>query len=192
MKKHNKPLNFIFIGRSGSGKGTQAGFLLEKLPNLAIISTGDFMRDLATKDTDTGKRIEAILNRGGLPFDEMATALWMNKIAYTVKENQGILCDGFPRRLDEAKDLDNFLEWLERKESTKVLLIDVSEEEATKRLMKRARYDDGKNKIKNRLSWFEKRVMPAIKYYKDQGRLIHINGEQKPREVFKEILEKIK
>lgn len=188
----DKPLNFIFIGRSGSGKGTQAKFLLDHLPNMAYISTGDLMRDLAKQDTDSGKRIKAILDNGGLPFDDMATTLWMHQIAYTIKEGQGIICDGFPRRANEAKNLDNFLDWLERKEQTRVLLVDISREEALKRLKLRGRYDDMEdNDIKNRLDYFEEGVVPAINYYKEQNRLIHINGEQTREEVFKEILQKI-
>lgn len=189
-QKQKRPLNFVFIGRSGSGKGVQAKRLLKKFNNLVYISTGDLMRDLAGKNTDAGKRIKAILDKGGLPFDDMATTLWMHKIAYIVKENQGIICDGFPRRLNEAGDFDRFMKWLNREESTKVLLIDVSDGEALKRLLRRARYDDDEKKIKNRLSWFKKRVAPVIDYYREQGRLIHINGEQTRDKVFEEILKK--
>ena len=193
MKNMGKPSNFIFIGRSGSGKGTQAKFLLDHLPNMVYISTGDLMRDLANKDTDAGHRIKSILDNGGLPFDDMATTLWMHKIAHTVKEEQGIICDGFPRRNNEAQNLDNFFEWLERKEQTKVLLIDISREEAIKRLKLRGRYDDiDEEDINNRLNFFEERVVPAINHYKEQNRLISINGEQSREEVFQEILKKIK
>jgi len=189
-QKQKKPLNFVFIGRSGAGKGVQAKRLLKKFNNLVYISTGDLMRDLAGKATDAGKRIKVILDRGGLPFDEMATTLWMHKIAYSIKENQGIICDGFPRRLNEANDFDRFMKWLDREESMRILLIDVSDEEALRRLLKRARYDDDEKKIKNRLSWFKKRVTPVINYYKEQNRLIHINGEQTRDKVFEEILRK--
>jgi len=191
--ENSKPLNFIFIGRSGCGKGTQAKLLLDHFPNMVYISTGDLMRDLAKQETDTGKRIKKILDDGGLPFDDMATTLWMHQIAYTVKENRGMVCDGFPRRLNEARNLDKFLDWLERKEQTKILLIDISREEAFKRLKLRGRYDDIEDSdIKNRLDYFEERVVPTIDYYKEQNRLININGEQSREAVFKEILQKIK
>jgi len=89
-----KPLNIIFLGLSGSGKGTQVGLLKEKLEDywpMQIIVTGDFFRDLAKQDTDVGRRIKKIQEEGGLPFDDLATTGWMYKIAYTVKENEGIL-----------------------------------------------------------------------------------------------------
>lgn len=187
----NKPLNFILIGRSGSGKGTQAELLVKHFPNLIHLSTGDLMRDLAGKNTDAGARIKKILDEGGLPFDQMATTLWMHEISYSIKADQGIICDGFPRRLREAEDLYEFLGWLDRLDNTKVLLIDISEEEAIKRLTKRGRNDDDIGAIKKRLSWFEDRVAPAINFYQNKGILIKINGEQTIEEIAREILNKI-
>ena len=62
------------------------------------LSSGDLMRDLAKKDSDAGKRIKETLEKGGLPFAKMASTLWMHKIAYELKEDNGLICDGFPRR----------------------------------------------------------------------------------------------
>ena len=215
------PLNFILIGRSGSGKGTQAKFLMRHFKNLFYISTGDLFRNLTKVKTDTGKKIKKILEQGGLPHDDLATSLWMHEIAYKIKENQGILADGFPRRLNEAKSLDKFLKFLGRKERTFYFLIDISRKQALNRLLKRrickkcgqlipwmgkfkklkicnkckgeliARDDDTLQAINNRLDYYEKRVTPVIKYYKRQNRLIRINGEQSPENVFREILKNI-
>lgn len=186
-----KPLNFFLIGRSGCGKGTQAKLLMEKFSNLAYISTGDFMRELASKDTDAGMRIKAILDKGGLPFDDIATTLWMREIAYRVKVDQGIMGDGFPRRLNEAQNLDRFLNWLERKESRRILLVDIGRAEAFKRLKARGRGDDSDTEINNRLDFYEERVVPVIDHYREQKCLIEINGEQSVAKVFEEILAKI-
>lgn len=189
---NNKPLNFILIGRSGSGKGTQAALLAKNLKDLVHISTGQLMRNLAEKDTDVGTRIKKILAEGGLPFDDMATTLWMREIAFSVKKNQGIICDGFPRRINEAQNLNRFFEWLGRDKNTRVLEIDISREEAFIRLKKRARdIDDTDQAITSRLSYFENKVVPVINFYKERGQLIHINGEQLIEDVFKEILSKI-
>ena len=187
-----KPPNFVFIGRSGCGKGTQAKLVLGHFPNLVYISTGNLMRDLAKQNTDVGQRIKEILDKGGLPFDDIATTLWMREISYRVRADQGIVADGFPRRSSEAQNLDNFLDWLGRKENTKVLLIDISREEAFKRMKKRAREDDTNEQINNRLDYYEERVVPAVNYYEGQGRLIKINGELSVEGVFQDILEKIK
>jgi adenylate kinase len=186
-----KPYNFVLIGRSGAGKGTQAELLKEHFGNIVSISTGDLMRKLADKDVDAGERVRAVLAVGGLPFDDIATTLWMHEIAHTIRRDEGIICDGFPRRLVEAQNLDRFLNWLERKDTTRVLLLDVSREEAYKRLKARGRNDDTDEAIKNRLDYFEERVTPTVKFYEDQGTLININGEQAIDNVFKEILIKI-
>jgi adenylate kinase len=217
-----KPLNFVLIGRSGCGKGTQVELLTERFGNFCHISTGDLFRDLAKQGTDTALKVQKILKEGGLPFDDLATTLWMHEIAYKVKEDQGIMADGFPRRLNEAKSLDRFLEFLERNENTFYILIDISRQEAFDRLIKRrickqcgelipwvgdfkkltscpkcqgelmARFDDTPEAINNRLDYYEERVSQVIDYYKEQGKLIVVNGEQPIEDVFKDILKAIK
>lgn len=216
-----KPLNFILIGRSGCGKGTQAKLLMKHFGNLFYIYTGDLFRDLAKADTDTGKRIKKIISEGGLPFDDLATSLWMYKAAYNVKENQGILFDGSPRRLQEAKNIDEFMEFLERKENTFNILLDISRQEGFNRLSKRRickkcgrlvpwvgkfkelkvcdecggeliiRPDDTPEVINNRLDFYDKRVVEAVEYYRKQNRLVEINGEQSIKDVHKDILKAI-
>ncbi len=218
----NKPLNFVLIGRSGSGKGTQAKLLMEHFGNLVYIGSGDLFRDLAKANSDVGEKIRKILKEGGLPYDDLASMLWMHEISYKVKSSEGILADGFPRRLNEAKNLEQFLEFLGRKENTFNLLIDISKEEAFNRLTKRRtckecgrlvpwvgefknlkvcdrcggelidRPDDKPEAINSRLDYFEDRVVEAIKYYEEQRRLVKINGEQSIEDVFKDILRAIK
>lgn len=217
-----KPLNFILIGRAGCGKGTQAKLLMKQFENLVHISSGDLFRDLAKADSDVGERIRKILEEGGLPYDDLATMLWMYEISYKIKKDQGILADGFPRRVNEAKDLEQFLEFLGRKENTFNILIDISRQESFNRLTKRrickecgrlipwvgefkdlkvcdkcggalvVRSDDKPEAINSRLDYYEDRVVKTIKYYENQGRLIRINGEQSIEDVFKDVLKAIK
>ena len=187
----SRPMNLILFGRSGSGKGTQAE-LLAKHFNMLHVSSGDLFRRLAGQDSNVGMRIKEVLKRGGLPFDQMATSLWMYEISYQLKKDQSLLCDGMPRRLDEAKNLYDFLNWLERLENTRALVIEISREEAIKRLLKRGRGDDDEEAIGKRLDWYEERVVPAINYYRDKSIVVDINGEQSIEDVFKEILDKIK
>lgn len=214
----DKPLNFVLIGRSGSGKGTQAKFLMEHFGNLAYISTGDLLRNLAEIDTAVGQRIQKVLAAGGLPSDDLAITLWMYEISYRVKENEGILADGFPRRLDEAIALDKFLNFLEREGNTFYLLIDVSREEAFNRLLKRRickncgkvipwvgeyknlvvcdkcgselmnRPDDTSEAINNRMDYYDNTVTEVVKYYENRDNFIRINGEQSIEDVFEDIL----
>lgn len=197
----NKPLNFILMGPPASGKGTQAELLLKKFPSYFYISTGKLFRKLSASNTDTGQRVKDIVESGGLPFDDLATTLWMHEIAFNVRKNQGIVADGFPRRLQEAKDLDEFLKFLERKDNTYFFLIDISEKEAFKRLVKGRlerggrrikRADDEIEDIKRRFKLYRRRTIPAMNYFKKQSFLIKIDGEQSIKKVFKDILRKIK
>lgn len=212
-----KPLNFVLIGRSGSGKGTQAELIIKKHPDTEYISTGNLFRDLSKQNTEVGRRIEEVLEKGGLPFDDLATTLWMHSVAYKVQEGEGIMFDGAPRRLDEAHNLDRFLEWLGRIDKTAFILIDISREEAFARLSKRRicskcgklvpfvgeykewqdchecggklveRPDDIPEAINNRLDYFDKIVVPMLDYYDKKGVLIKIDGQQSIDGVFSSI-----
>ena len=216
-----KTFNFILLGRSGSGKGTQAKLLMDKYSYLYYVSTGDMFRNLIKQDTDTGKRIKKVVESGELPIQEIASTLWMHDIFYNVKQDQGIVFEGSPRRIYEAKLLDKLFDFLERKQNTFCILVDISKEQAFNRLTKRricnkcstlipwvgkfkeinkchkcggklvTRKDDNPEAIENRMEFFEKSVKPVIKYYEDQGRLIRINGGQSIEHVFKDILKAI-
>ena len=153
-----------------------------------VVSTGDLFRRLQEFTTDVGKRVKRILQEGGLPFDDLATTLWMHEIAFRVHEHEGIIFDGAPRRLDEAKNIDRFLEFLERKEYTKVAYLSVTPEEITKRLLQRGRADDNITAIEGRIDYFQKSVLPVLDYYREQGRLIEISGEQPVEKVHADIV----
>ncbi|MDD5433635.1 MAG: nucleoside monophosphate kinase [Candidatus Pacebacteria bacterium] len=216
------PLNFVLIGRSGCGKGTQAKLLGEHFGNLYYISTGSLFRKLAQQETEVGYKIKELLEGGGLPFDDLAIMLWMSEISYNLKIGQGFCLDGAPRRLEEAKALDAFLKYLDKQNSTMVILLDISRQEAFERLTKRRicqgcgqlipwvgdyknleicdkcggvleeRADDVPEAIKHRLDYFDNEVMKVVKYFKKKKRLIKINGEQPIAQVFSDILAEVR
>ncbi|MFY9458057.1 MAG: nucleoside monophosphate kinase [Candidatus Spechtbacterales bacterium] len=183
-----KPFNVILIGRSGSGKGTQAELLTKKFSHFYYLATGDLFRDLAKSDSDSGKRVKKILDEGGLPMDDLATTMWMHNLAYNLKEEQGLLADGFPRRLPEAKSLDAFLEFLGRINASRFILIDISHKEAFGRLEARGRVDDTNKAITGRMNYYEEKVVEVVKYYKALDRLTVINGEQSIMDVHSDML----
>ncbi len=217
-----KILNFILIGRSGCGKGTQADLLMKHFGNLHYFSTGDMFRALAKADTAVGTKIREIISKGELPLDDIATSLWMYEISFNLKQEEGLLADGFPRRLPEAENLDRFLEFLERKNATSPILLDISRQEAFDRLTKRricqkcgklipwvgeykelevcdecggelaTRPDDTEKAINNRLDYYEENVAPIVDYYEKQGRLIRVDGDQPIEKVFEDILAGLK
>ena len=199
MKDSKKPLNFIVLGPQGCGKGTQAKLLLKEFKSLYYVSTGDFFRKLSSTKSDAGQRVKRVVDAGGLPYDDLATTLWMHEIAFNVKEGQGILADGFPRRVNEAHNLYGFLKFLERHKNTLIILLYISEKEAINRLTKRrickkcgqlipwvgryktiakcdkcgggleVRTDDDADGIRKRLAWYKQRAVPALNYLKKQG-----------------------
>lgn len=169
------PQTIILLGRSGSGKGTQAELLKKLLAPCLYIYTGDLFRELAEMDTVAARRVKEILGAGSLPDEWLAAFLWQRELIYSVHGNENIIIDGSPRRLDEAKEMDEVLEWLGRT-NVKVVLIDITEDEAVKRLLKRGRADDTEDSIRSRLQWFNTEAAPAVEYYEKSGRLIKIDG----------------
>lgn len=217
-----KTYNFALIGRSGCGKGTQADLLMEHFGNIFYISTGGLLRDLAKLDTAAGKGIRKILDNGDLAPDFVIIGLWMRELCNNLKEDQGIMLDGAPRRVLEAEAIDEFMNFLGRKDDFYPILIDISREEAFNRLTKRRickkcgrlipwvgdfkklkkcdecdgelfyRKDDNPDTIKNRLDYYDDKVKKVVNYYKDKNRLITINGEQSIEDVFRDILKALK
>ncbi|MEK7629662.1 MAG: nucleoside monophosphate kinase [Patescibacteria group bacterium] len=165
----------IVLGRSGSGKGTQVELLKKIIEPCLYIYAGDLFRELSEFDTVAGKKIKADLATGGLPPEWIAAFLWQKELVYGVHGLENIIIDGSPRRLDEAKEIDEVLSWLGRTD-IKVILIDITEDEAVKRLLKRGRADDTEESIRSRLSWFNTDAMPAIEYYEKSNRLIKVDG----------------
>ena len=100
-------MNIILIGPPASGKGTQAKFL-EKQFNLYHLSTGDLLREMANGNSDLSKQIKNLIDNGQFVSDELIIQVVKNKID-ELKQNDanlGILFDGFPRTLFQAKALE--------------------------------------------------------------------------------------
>jgi len=216
-----KPLSFALIGRSGCGKGTQADLLMKHFGNLFYISTGDLLRGLAKLDTSVGKEVNKILEAGKLIPDFLIMGLWMRELCNNLHDNQGVLFDGALRRASECQTADNFFELLGRENTFFPILLDISRQEAFDRLTKRrickkcgklipwvgdfkklekcdkcggelySREDDNMEAINNRLDYFEEEVVKVIDYYKNDNRLITINGDQPIEKVFQDILEAV-
>ncbi|MDP3795050.1 MAG: nucleoside monophosphate kinase [bacterium] len=176
----------ILLGRSGCGKDTQAELLKERYGH-TIVSSGRLFRTLATQPTFAGKKISALLDKGGLPPSWLAEFLWTR---YFIDQDppEKMIFNGFPRRPEEARTLDEVVTWFNRDHSLKVVLIDISRREALTRLVKRGRADDDETTINERLDWFDTEVGRVIEYYKSSNRLIPVNGEQSIEAVFNEIV----
>ena len=133
-----KPLIVILMGKSGSGKGTQADLLVEKF-GFEHIGSGDLLRARAMKNDFTGKKIARVLKKGKLIPTPIIFKLWLNVIEglKNKKNLKGFIMDGNPRKIFEAYLIDELFEWYDWKNKAKVILIDISDKEALNRLTKR-------------------------------------------------------
>ncbi|HOK35324.1 MAG TPA: nucleoside monophosphate kinase [Candidatus Pacearchaeota archaeon] len=133
-----KPLVIIFLGRPGSGKGTQARLLREKL-GLDYIGSGDLLRERKKKKDFTGQKIAKTIDSGGLVPTPVIFKLWLDKFENLKmkKKLNGFIIDGSPRKILEAYLIDEALEWYEWNKNLKIFLIKISAKESLDRLTKR-------------------------------------------------------
>lgn len=172
-------MNLVFLGPPGSGKGTQAKRIAEKL-NLFHLSTGDLLRGAVKDGTDLGKKAKAYMEAGELVPDELIVGIIEEKIASGELSN-GYILDGFPRTVPQAEALKTMLK---KNDSglDKAVLIDVSDAEVIDRLSSRAkiegRADDAdESVVRNRLDVYKKQTQPIIDFYQNESILKKVDGE---------------
>jgi adenylate kinase len=195
----NIPKVFIFIGRSGCGKGTQADLLMthlckvgDKTCKTLHIETGALLREFVKGDSYTQQLCRKSMDEGTLMPEAVMVALWQKYLEDNFTGTENIIFDGCPRKLHEAQLLDSALKFFNIKKPT-VIHMNVSHEWSEKRLIGRARKDDTADAIARRLAWFETEVMPTINFYKSNPdyNFIDVNGEQPIEDVQNEILAKL-
>ncbi|HPF69396.1 MAG TPA: adenylate kinase [Candidatus Krumholzibacteria bacterium] len=170
-------LNIALFGMPGAGKGTQSKLLMQK-HNLVYIATGDILRKEIAEGSELGNRARAIIEAGELVPDEVIVQI-IEKIMAANPDADGFLFDGFPRTLVQAYILEGLL--LKMHTSLTCLLsLEVPHDEATKRLLERAktsgRADDTEEVIKNRLREYEEKTAPVAEFYRDKGIYVPIMG----------------
>lgn len=194
----NTPHAFIFIGRSGCGKGTQAKLLMEllqkKTPDIEslYIQTGQEFRELITKTTTTAQKAKAIYDVGGLEPEFLTVNLWTSVLMNTYKGNQHLVLDGTPRKLHEADILHSCFGFYGFGKPW-VIDIEISEEESFKRLMARKRLDDTEEEIRKRMAWYETDVVPTLSYYDGNPAytFLKIFGERSIEDIHADIVKKV-
>lgn len=198
MKKET----FIFIGASGSGKGTQVELLKVELakrdPGTTVfhLQTGQHFREFAKSKNYAAYIAREALERGELLPGFLSMWLWSDVFIKNLTGEEHLIIDGSPRTIDEAEHLDVALKFFRRATPT-VVFIKVSPrwsaDRMKERAMKERRADDSEESIKRRLSWFDREVLPTVLRYRHDRdyRFLEINGEQTVAEVHQEILGKI-
>lgn len=188
---------FVFFGRSGCGKGTQAKLLVEFLKakgrEVIYTETGSQLRDFIKTENYSSKLTGDILKEGGLLPVFLPIWIWTDILVKNFSGTQDLVFDGVSRRKEESVTLDSAFDFYKIK-NLNIILIKVSENWSFTRMMERKRADDTPEKIQNRLDWYEKDVVPSFEYFRDKPgyNFIEINGEQSVENVHKDIIKALR
>ncbi|MDR9388866.1 MAG: adenylate kinase [Wenzhouxiangella sp.] len=170
-------MRLVLLGPPGSGKGTQATLLKERL-NIAHISTGDLLRAAVAAGTPLGKIAKATMDAGELVSDELVLELLEERLSAPDVAN-GYILDGYPRNLAQAKALDELLDRLQQR-IDRALALRVDEDQIVERLAERAsqqgRTDDSEEVVRHRMRVYEEQTAPVANHYANKGLLTEIDG----------------
>jgi len=205
--------DLILIGKQGSGKGTQAKILAKRF-GFEIFETGGALRAIAKEDSELGREVLAITTRGDLVPNEVVMKI-VSDFLQKLTGDAPVIFDGIPRSEEQRVSLEKLI--TEKGREFRGLEVRLSNEEALGRLSIRAqcgdcgenfgseedvcpkcgsvnvsrRADDNPESISKRLDNFDKFTAPLLSVWKDQGKLVSVNGEQDVDLVTEEMLEKL-
>lgn len=185
-------LNIVLFGPPGSGKGTQSEKIIEKY-NLVHISTGDLLREEVAGQTELGKKAKTIMDSGELVSDDIVIGMIRNKIEGH-QDDSGFIFDGFPRTVEQARELRKALTDYDERVSVMISL-EVPREELVKRLLKRGketgRTDDNLETINKRIDVYNRQTIPVTYYYDKMHKHAAVEGTGSVDKIFKLIVEVI-
>ena len=185
-------MNIIIFGPPGAGKGTQAKFLVEKLKSFQI-STGDMLRDEIKKDSEIGKKIINNMNEGKFVDDIIVNKLLENIVFDKSKSNK-LIFDGYPRTINQAKNLDILLNKSNQKIDY-IFFLNVKKDDILKRLERRKflekRSDDESQTILKRYDTYMEITKPVLNYYSKNENFHEIDGSMEIKDISKKIAGKL-
>jgi len=179
----------IIFGPPGSGKGTQAS-RIEREFHLVHLSTGDILRSEVNRGTEIGKEVARIMAAGDLVPDDIIVKIVRQRLPES-EVGAGVLLDGFPRTLEQARALDEMLA-SEGHRVDFVIALDVPEGVLVDRILHRAvienRPDDTREAIAERMHEYHKLTEAVLEYYRRHGvRVVEVDGMGDPDAVFERI-----
>ena len=207
-------MNIILLGPPGAGKGTQAQKIVKK-HNYFQLSTGDLLRNEIKKNTKTGKEIVEKISKGNFASDEIVNKL-LKDCLNELKYRDRIIFDGYPRTIDQSKNLDNILKEFNQKIDL-IIFLHVSREVIEKRIIGRItcekcnitlneffdqdqmklhpcgsnhfikRKDDNSEILMKRYDVYVKTTQPVIEYLSKKGNFLEIDGTLKIEEISSKI-----
>ena len=209
-------MRLILLGAPGSGKGTQAKNIAEKV-GITHVASGDLFRAAATRGDELGKQAKHYMEKGLLVPDEITIKMILERIE-APDCSKGVMLDGFPRTLEQAKALDKALKNKKQK-IDRVFYINVSTDELVRRLGGRficrkcqapyhkvssppkvegkcdkcggelyQRADDTPETVRKRIDVYAKETSPLIDYYNKAKKLVEIDGEGNIDSITKSII----
>ena len=190
------PSAYIFFGRSGCGKGTQAALLQAKLEamrqKVISVETGNLLRTFTEQSSHTAEKTRDILAKGGLMPEFLPIYVWAGKLIETVTGNESFIFDGVSRQIHEAPIIETMLGFYDHVPAH-VVYMNVSREWSSDRLRERPRADNTEASIDARQNWFESSVLPTLEYFKSNSNFVFhtINGEQSIDAVHADILKEL-
>ncbi len=210
----------VLLGPPGSGKGTQAELLHEKL-KLPHVASGDLFRENLRNETELGLLAKKYMDKGQLVPDDVTIAMVRERLQQPDCA-QGVILDGFPRTLAQAESLDEMLAGMGRRLNG-VLYLAVPDEELVRRLSGRwicsqcqtpyhtlfnppaeegicdlcggelyQRDDDKPETVRARLKVYHRQTAPLIDYYRRAGLLVEVDGAKDIESVNAALLDAIR
>lgn len=173
-------MDLILFGPPGAGKGTQAKVLQDER-GLVQLSTGDMLRAAVAAGTDLGKKSKAIMDRGDLVGDDLVIGIIAERLDKPDCA-KGVIFDGFPRTVAQARALDTMLAQRDRKIDA-VVELKVDDDAMVGRMESRvrenpgaARADDNPETLRKRLGVYRQNTAPLLDFYSNQGKLVTVDG----------------
>ena len=213
VRSYVMDLKIVLLGPPGSGKGTQTERLCAEL-KFTKISTGDLLREAVKQGTQLGVKAKSFMESGGLVPDQLVGDLIKEKL---VGLKGGVLLDGFPRTVEQAKMLDQIIK------VDLAIDLEVDEELLVKRLTERRvcmscnsvfhlefnppkvpgkcdkcgsdliqRSDDSEKVVRERLRVYKEKTLPLTRYYYDKQILVRIDGQGDIGDVYERVLKALK
>ena len=177
----------ILLGPPGSGKGTQANFIQNKL-SIPHLSTGDILRQSVKNETDLGNKVKNIMAKGELVSDDLVLDVIKERISQ-IDCNLGFILDGYPRNITQAESLNIVLKDIDRN-IDRILFLDVDFEVLESRIESRSkenneekRADDTSEVLIKRLEEYKIQTAPLGEYYSNNKKFKKINGMKSISEV---------
>ena len=177
----------ILLGPPGSGKGTQANFIKNKL-SIPHLSTGDILRQSVKNETDLGNKVKNIMAKGELVSDDLVLDVIKERVSQSDCD-QGFILDGYPRNIAQAESLNILLEDINRN-IDRILFLDVDFAVLQSRIESRSkenneekRADDTSEVLIKRLYEYKTQTAPLSEYYSNDKKFKKINGMKSISEV---------